>query len=60
MYKKKWSPPKKAYDGFVYILKIAGPSGTVFKIGTTNRTPKIRILEIAGELFNVLGYIPKM
>jgi hypothetical protein len=60
MAKKKWSKPKEAWDGYVYILKISGPSGTVFKVGTTNRTPKTRMLEIAGELFEVLGHIPKI
>lgn len=60
MAKKKWQKPKEAWDGFVYILKICAPGGTVYKVGTTNRTPKTRMLEIAGELFEVLGHIPKM
>lgn len=60
MAKKKWQKPKQAYDGFVYIAKIWGPHGIVFKVGTTNRTPKIRLLEIAGELFEVFGHIPKI
>ncbi len=60
MAKKKWSKNKEAWDGFVYILKISGPGGTVFKVGTTNRTPKTRMLEIAGELFEVLGHIPRI
>lgn len=60
MAKKKWQKPKQAYDGFVYLLKIHGPHGVVYKIGTTNRTPKTRMLEIAGELFEVLGHIPKI
>lgn len=58
--KKDWSTPKEAYDGFVYILKIWAPTGIVFKVGTTNRLPKTRMLEIAGELFEVLGHIPKI
>lgn len=60
MAKKKFAKPKQAYNGFVYILKIFGPEGVVYKIGTTNRTPKVRMLEIAGELFEVLGHIPKI
>ncbi len=51
---------KIKYDGFVYILKIYTNDGTVFKIGTTNRLPKTRMLEIAGELFEVLGYVPRI
>lgn len=58
--KKDWSKSKEAYDGFVYILKIQTDTGVVFKVGTTNRIPKTRMLEIAGELFDVLGYIPRI
>lgn len=58
--KKDWSKSKEAYDGFVYILKIQTDTGVVFKVGTTNRLPKTRMLEIAGELFDVLGYIPRI
>lgn len=60
MAKKKWQQPKEAWDGFVYILKIATDTGTVYKVGTTNRLPKTRMLEIAGELFEVLGYVPRI
>lgn len=60
MAKKKWQQPKESYDGFVYILKIQTDNGVVFKVGTTNRLPKTRMLEIAGELFDVLGYIPRI
>ena len=52
--KKDWSKQKEAWDGFVYILRISTDTGTVFKIGTTNRPPKTRMLEIAGELFRNL------
>ena len=48
------------YDGWVYILKIYLDSEIVFKPGTTNRLPKTRMLEIAGELFEVLGYVPRI
>ena len=58
--KKDWSKSKEAYDGFVYILKIQTDTCVVFKVGTTNRLPKTRMLEIAGELFDVLGYIPRI
>lgn len=58
--KKDWQQPKEAFDGFVYILKIATDTGTVYKIGTTNRLPKTRMLEIIGELFEVLGYVPRI
>ena len=60
MAKKKWQQPKESLDGFVYILKIQADTGTVFKVGTTNRLPKTRMLEIAGELFEVLGYVPRI
>ena len=42
------------------MLKIHTDTGIVFKPGTTNRLPKTRIVEISGELFDVLGYIPKI
>lgn len=58
--KKHWTKPKEKYDGFVYIIKIYTNTGTVFKPGTTNRMVKTRILEIAGELLEVLGHIPKI
>lgn len=58
--RKDWQQPKEAWDGFVYVLKIATDTGTVYKVGTTNRLPKTRMLEIAGELFEVLGYIPRI
>ena len=58
--KKDWKKAKEAWDGFVYILMIHMLDGIVFKIGTTNRLPKTRLLEIAGELFDVLGHIPKI
>jgi hypothetical protein len=51
---------KQAYDGYVYILKIYTHLGIMYKIGTTNRTAKTRMLEIAGELYEVLGHIPKI
>ena len=60
MAKKKWSKPKEAWDGWVYVIKIHAPDGAVYKIGTTNRTVKTRVLEIAGELMGVLGYIPRI
>ena len=58
--KKDWSKPKEAFDGHVYILRIATDTGTVYKVGTTNRLPKTRMLEIIGELFDVLGYAPRV
>ena len=58
--KKDWSKQKEAYDGYVYILRISTDTGTVYKVGTTNRLPKTRMLEIAGELFEVLGYVPRI
>lgn len=58
--KKSWSKPKEAWDGFVYILKIATDTSIVYKVGTTNRLPKTRMLEIIGELFDVLGYAPRV
>lgn len=57
---KNWVKPKQAYDGYVYIIKINAPNGTVFKIGTTNRMVTTRIVEIAGELLGVIGFIPKI
>lgn len=58
--KKDWSQAKEKYDGWVYILKIYTDTGVVFKPGTTNRLPKTRMLEIIGELFDVLGYAPRV
>lgn len=58
--KKDWVKSKIQYDGFVYILMIHTLDGVIYKIGTTNRLPKTRLLEIAGELFDVLGHIPKI
>ena len=61
MAKSKWTKPsKQAWDGWVYVIKIYTPHDTVFKIGTTNRLVKTRVLEIAGELLGVLGHIPKI
>ena len=60
MAKKDWVKSKVQYDGFVYILMIHLLDGVIYKIGTTNRMPKTRLLEIAGELFEVLGHIPKI
>lgn len=58
--KKDWSKPKESYDGYVYILKIQTDTCVVFKVGTTNRLPKTRMLEIASELYEVLGYVPRI
>ena len=60
MAKKKWQQPKESWDGWVYVLKIYTDTNIVHKVGTTNRLPKTRMLEIAGELFDVLGYIPRI
>ena len=51
---------KPTVNGFVYVLKITIDYDVYYKIGTTNRTPRHRLLEIAGELYDILGYIPKM
>lgn len=51
---------KKAYNGFVYIIKIHIDPHIIYKIGTTNRTPIRRMMEIAEELNHALGYVPKM
>ena len=58
--KKDWKKAKESWDGFVYVLMIHMLDGVIYKIGTTNRLHKTRMLEIAGELFDVLGYIPKI
>lgn len=60
MAKKDWVKSKINYDGFVYIIKIHTVSKVVYKVGTTNRTVKTRVLEIAGELMEILGHIPKI
>ena len=60
MAKKNWTKAKVQYDGFVYILMVHALDGVIYKVGTTNRLPKTRMLEIAGELFEVLGHIPKI
>lgn len=59
--KKDWKKTEKqAWNGFVYIIKIYIDADIVYKIGTTNRTPIRRMLEIAEEMNRALGYIPKM
>ena len=57
---KTFTKSKQAWDGYVYIIKIHAISKVVYKIGTTNRTVKTRVLEIAGELMEILGHIPKI
>ena len=47
--KKDWVKSKVQYDGFVYVLRIQLVDSVVHKIGTTNRLPKTRMLEIAGD-----------
>jgi len=59
--KKDWKKTEKqAWNGFVYIIKIYIDADIVYKIGTTNRTPIRRMLEIAEEMNRALGHIPKM
>ena len=60
MAKKDWKKQKESWNGFVYIIKIEIGAEIIFKIGTTNRTPIRRMLEIAEEMNRALGYIPKM
>ena len=61
MAKKDWKKQdKQKFNGFVYIIKIEISAETIFKLGTTNRTPIRRMLEIAEEMNRALGYIPKM
>lgn len=58
--KKQFKKPKEKYNGWVYLLKVWIGSDTIFKVGTTNRQPYTRMLEVAGELYSALGYVPKM
>ena len=61
MAKKDWKKQdKQKWNGFVYIIRIEIGAETIFKLGTTNRTPIRRMLEIAEEMNRALGYIPKM
>ena len=60
MAKKDWKKQKESWNGFVYIIKIEIGAEAIFKLGTTNRTPIRRMLEIAEEMNRALGYIPKM
>ena len=61
MAKRKSHPQEKVrYNGYVYILKIWIDADIIVKIGTTNRTPLTRMMEICGEMYRVLGYVPKM
>ena len=55
MAKKNWTKPKQSFNGFVYIIKIEIGAETIFKLGTTNRTPIRRMLEIAEEMNRALG-----
>lgn len=56
--RKKKQGPKQ--NGWVYILTIVIGNTVYKKIGTTNRTVRHRLLEVAGELHDNLGYIPVM
>ena len=58
--KKQFKKAKEKYNGYVYLLKIWIDADVVFKVGTTNRQPYTRMLEVAGELYNAVGYLPKM
>ncbi len=61
MAKKQFKKPKeKKLNGYVYMLKIWIDTDIVHKIGTTNRQPYTRMLEIIGEMYQALGYAPKM
>lgn len=60
MAKKKFNKPKEKYNGYVYVLKVWFDNEVVYKIGTTNRTPVTRMLELAGDFYRMLGHIPKM
>ena len=56
----KNKPDKQKYNGFVYIIKLHIDAEVIYKIGTTNRTPVRRLVEIAEDMHRLLGYIPKM
>lgn len=58
--RKEWKQAKQSYNGYVYIIKMWVGSEVIFKLGTTNRTPVKRMMEIAEELHRLLAYIPKM
>ena len=58
--RKQHQEQKERYNGIVYILKIEIGVDIVYKVGTTNRAAITRALEVAGELHQMLGYIPKI
>ena len=51
---------KETWNGYAYIIKIEIGPELIYKIGTTNRTPVRRMMEIAEDLHKVMAYIPKM
>ena len=60
MAKRKITKERLRINGWVYIMSITIQGKSYKKIGTTNRTPRHRLLEIAGEIFDAIGYIPVM
>lgn len=60
MAKRRKNKPGPKQNGFVYLLSLVINNTVYYKIGTTNRTVRHRLLEVAGELHDNLGYIPVM
>jgi hypothetical protein len=57
--RKQHQDQKERYNGIVYVLKMEIGADVVYKVGTTNRAAVTRALEVAGEMHQILGYIPK-
>jgi len=56
--RKKKQGPKQ--NGWVYVIKIWLKGEVLLKIGTTNRNPNTRAIEIATQCLELFGEIPRM
>ena len=57
--RKQHQDQKERYNGVVYVLRMEIGAEVVYKIGTTNRAAVTRMLEICGEMHQMLGYVPR-
>lgn len=46
-------------NGIVYVLRMEVGAEVIYKCGTTGRSAVTRMLEICGEMHQILGYVPK-
>ena len=58
MAKRKQQQTERS-NGTVYVLRMTIGDSIIYKIGTTNRSAVTRMLEICGEMHQILGYVPR-